>query len=335
MISVPPLAASAHPGHHLRSLLGYAVLAPSSHNSQPWRFLVNGTTISVCADRVRALPVVDPFDRELIISCGAALLNLRVALNHAGLAHTIGTFPSEVDPDLLALVRVCDDGYSDASLGALFDAIADRVTTRAPFESTAVPDEIQQALIAAGIAEGTDIACVDSIAHRARVAELVAQADRQQFADPRFRRELASWIDPRRHVDGMPAFAAGVPALLDFAAPVVTTAVRTFDLGNGLAALHHQLVGASPLIVCIATARDDREAWLAAGQALERILLVATRAGYTASYLNQPIETTELRTHLRHMLGLRGEPQLLLRVGRGPHMPHSPRRPLDDVISYS
>ncbi|UEP31827.1 MULTISPECIES: Acg family FMN-binding oxidoreductase [unclassified Burkholderia] len=335
MISVPPLAASAHPGHHLKSLLGYAVLAPSSHNSQPWRFLVNGTTISVCADRVRALPVVDPFDRELIISCGAALLNLRVALNHAGLAHTISTFPSEVDPDLLAVVRVCDDGYSDASLGALFDAIPERVTTRAPFESTAVPDEIQQELIAAGVAEGADVACVDSIAHRARVAELVAEADRQQFADPRFRRELASWIDPRRHVDGMPAFAAGVPALLDFAAPVVTTAVRTFDLGNGLAALHHQLVGASPLIVCIATVRDDREAWLAAGQALERILLVATRAGYTASYLNQPIETAGLRAHLCHMLGLHSEPQLLLRVGRGPHTRHSPRRPLDEVISFS
>ncbi|QTD94741.1 Acg family FMN-binding oxidoreductase [Burkholderia anthina] len=335
MISVPPLAASARPDQHLRSLLGYAVLAPSSHNSQPWHFLVNGATISVCADRMRALPVVDPFDRELIISCGAALLNLRVALNHTGLAHTISTFPSEVDPDLLALVRVCDDGYSDASLGTLFDAIADRVTTRAPFESTAVPDEIQQALIAAGVAEGADIACVDAIAHRARVAELVAEADRQQFADPRFRRELASWIDPRRHVDGMPAFAAGVPALLDFAAPLVTTAVRTFDLGNGLAALHHQLVGASPLIVCIATARDDRDAWLAAGQALERILLVATSAGYTASYLNQPIETAELRAHLRHMLGLRGEPQLLLRVGRGPHTPHSPRRPLDEVISFS
>ncbi|WP_321797245.1 Acg family FMN-binding oxidoreductase [Burkholderia sp. BCC1988] len=335
MISVPPLAASAHPDQQLRELLGYAVLAPSSHNSQPWRFLVNGATISVCADRVRALPVVDPFDRELIISCGAALLNLRVALNHAGLAHTIGTFPSEVDPDLLALVRVCDDGYSDASLGTLFDAIPERVTTRAPFESTAVPHEIQQALIAAGVAEGADVACVDALAHRARVAELVAEADRQQFADPHFRRELASWIDPRRHADGMPAFAAGVPALLDFAAPVVTMAVRTFDLGDGLAALHHQLVGASPLIVCIATVRDDRDAWLAAGQALERILLVATRAGYTASYLNQPIETAGLRAHLRHMLGLRGEPQLLLRVGRGPHTPHSPRRPLDEVISFT
>ncbi|RQU90325.1 nitroreductase [Burkholderia cenocepacia] len=333
MMSVPPLAASAHVDDQLKSLLAYAVLAPSSHNSQPWRFIVNGATIAVCADRVRALPVVDPFDRELIISCGAALLNLRVALDHAGLAHTISTFPSEVDPDLLALVRVCDDGYSDRSLGGLFDAIQARVTTRAPFESTAVPDEIQRELIAAGVAEGAEVACIDSIAHRARVAELVAQADQQQFADPRFRRELASWIDPRRRVDGMPAFAAGVPTLLDFAAPVVTMAVRTFDLGNGLAALHHQLVGASPLIVCLSTVRDDREAWLAAGQALERILLVAARAGYTASYLNQPIETAALRADLGRTLGLRGEPQLLLRVGRGPHTPHSPRRPLDEVIS--
>ena len=131
------------------------------------------------------------------------------------------------------MVRVCDDGYSDASLGALFDAIPERVTTRAPFESTAVPDDLQRELIAAGVAEGAEITCIDSIAHRARVAELVAEADQQQFADPRFRRELASWIDPRRHADGMPAFAAGVPTLLDFAAPVVTMAVRTFDLGNG------------------------------------------------------------------------------------------------------
>ncbi|MFP3632395.1 nitroreductase family protein, partial [Burkholderia sp. SIMBA_045] len=62
MISVPPLAASAHPEDQLKALLAYAVLAPSSHNSQPWRFVVNGATISVCADRMRALPVVDPFD---------------------------------------------------------------------------------------------------------------------------------------------------------------------------------------------------------------------------------------------------------------------------------
>ncbi|MGZ2744920.1 Acg family FMN-binding oxidoreductase [Burkholderia stagnalis] len=333
MTSVTSLAAGVHLDDQLRSLLRYAVMAPSSHNSQPWRFVIDGNSIAVCADRVRALPVVDPFDRELIISCGAALLNLRVALNHAGFAHTIRTFPSDVDPDVLALVRICDDGYSDADLGALFDAIPNRVTTRAPFDATPVPDALQRDLIAAGAAEGANVGCADSIARRARIAELIAEADRAQFEDARFRRELASWIDPRRRVDGMPAFAAGVPALLDFASPVVTTAVRTFDFGNGLAALHHQLVGASPLLACIATGRDDRDAWLAAGQALERMLLVAARAGYTASFLNQPIEVGELRKRLGDMLDLGGVPQLLLRIGRGPHTPHSPRRPLGEVVS--
>ncbi|AEA60751.1 Acg family FMN-binding oxidoreductase [Burkholderia gladioli] len=333
MTSLAPSAANARLDSQLGLLLRYATMAPSSHNSQPWRFLVDRNTISVCADRMRALAVIDPYDRELIISCGAALLNLRVALSHAGLAHTISTFPSEADPDLLALIRVCNDGFIDNDLATLVDAIEKRVTTRAPFEDTAVPPALQHALVAAVIAEGAGAVAVDGVADRMRIAELVAEADRQQFHDPRFRRELASWIDPRRHLDGMPAFAAGVPALLDFSAPLVTSAVRTFDLGNGLAALHHQLVEASPLIVCIRTAGDDREAWLVAGQALERMLLVATNAGYTASYLNQPIETSGPRDSLRRMLALRGTPQLLLRIGRGPHTPHSPRRPLTDVVS--
>jgi hypothetical protein len=65
-----------------RFAVGYAILAPSSHNTQPWRFIVNGDELLVCADRNRSLPHIDPFDRELIISCGAALFNMRVALAH-------------------------------------------------------------------------------------------------------------------------------------------------------------------------------------------------------------------------------------------------------------
>ena len=85
--------------------LRYATLAPSSHNSQPWRFMVDGDTISLLADRTRSLPVVDPYDRELLISCGAALLNLRAALAHFGHGFAINLFPTELEPDLLARVR--------------------------------------------------------------------------------------------------------------------------------------------------------------------------------------------------------------------------------------
>ena len=317
----------------LRFALRYAVLAPSSHNTQPWRFLIDGDTVQVCADRLRALPVVDPFDRELLMSCGAALFNLRVALSHFGLAYAIALFPSEADPDVVALVRVSRHGHGDATIAPLFDAITQRTTTRAPFADEPVAEAVQQRLIDACEAEGALAACLHTRADRQAVAHLVAEADHTQFADPRFRRELAAWIHPRRRDDGMPAYGSAVSGLLDFAVPLVSAVVRVFDAGAGVPATHRHLVDGSPLIVGIATLRNDREAWLAAGQALERMLLVAVGEGLTASYLNQPIEVTTLRVQISGLLHLDATPQLLLRVGRGPRTAHAGRRPLSDVIA--
>lgn len=329
------LERSASMEERLRFALRCAVLAPSNHNAQPWRFIVGENAVLVCADRLRALAVSDPFDRELIIGCGAALFNLRVALSRLGLACSIALFPAGADPDLVAEVRILPNGYRDETLPALFDAIATRVTTRQPFDDKPVDPAIERALVAAGTAEGVDVACVSELVERERIALLVALADRQQFGDPRFRRELANWIHPRRREDGMPAYATDMLPLLDFATPLAASVIRTFDLGGGMAATHHRLVVGSPLIVCLSTGSDDREAWLAAGQALERVLLVAAQSGLTASYLNQPIEVDGLRERLAALVGLGAcaNPQLLLRVGRGPRVPHSPRRALSDVVA--
>jgi hypothetical protein len=282
---------------------------------------------------MRALPVVDPFDRELIISCGAALFNLRVALSRFELAYAITPLPSSADPDVLAHLRVIPDGRCDKGLTALFDAIALRVTTRETFADEPMSPEFQRRLLDAGTAEGCDTVCVESAASREQLAALIGEADQAQFKDPRFRRELASWIHPRRLQDGMPALSSGARALLDFAVPLVSSIIRTFDLGGGLAAAHHTLVAGSPLLLCIGTGTDDAAAWLAAGQALERVLLSAAAEGMTASYLNQPIEVASLRARLRAALDLDAVPQLLIRVGRGRAAPHSPRRPIAEVVS--
>jgi hypothetical protein len=218
-------------------------------------------------------------------------------------------------------------------LHALFDALTVRVTTRAPFVDEPVAAALQQKLIDACSTEGATACCVEKKAEREMLAQLIADADHAQFADPRFRRELASWIHPLRRDDGMPAYGSGVGVLLDFTVPLVTSVVRLFDAGAGVPATHRHLAEGSPLMMGIATTRDDREAWLAAGQALERMLLVAASEGLTASYLNQPIEVEPLREQLKTLLNMTAVPQLLLRVGRGPRVRHAPRRRLSDVVS--
>jgi hypothetical protein len=315
-----------------RFAVRYAILAPSSHNSQPWRFVVNGDELLICADRTRSLPNIDPYDRELIISCGAALLNLRVALAYFNVPVEITTFPQSSDPDIVARIVFPASGPVFKDLAELFEAITKRATNRRAFIEEDVPDAVVEGLKSAAVSEGVDVEFARTLAERERVATLIARADQHQFDDPRFRRELASWIHPSRSNDGMPAASQGLGALTDVATPIIAMAIRTFDLGNGVAAAHEQLARGSPLLAALSTPMDNKEGWLAAGLGLQRLLLIATKGEYSTSYLNQPIEVAELRTRLASELSIAGYPQLLLRIGRGFSVSHSPRRPIADVL---
>jgi hypothetical protein len=105
-----------------------AILAPSSHNTQPWRFVSGGRELLICADRTRSLPNIDPFDRELIISCGAALFNLRVALAHFLIPVEITTLPYSAEPDVVARIAFPESGPALKELADLFNAITKRAT---------------------------------------------------------------------------------------------------------------------------------------------------------------------------------------------------------------
>lgn len=322
-------------GDRLRFAARYAVLAPSSHNSQPWLFRVIGGTLELFADRTRALPVVDPHDRELTVSCGAALLHLRVALQHFGQVPHVKILPDRRNHDLLARVQFDVDEVAepDPSLEALFAAIPSRRTYRRAFEPGDVFPVLVEEFERDAKREGAVFIPLVDEGRRQQLVELVAEGDRRQFASAAFRRELAAWMhwNRTRSRDGLPGYALEMGELEALVGPL---AVRTFDLGEGRAAKDRELADHSPLLAVIATPHDTPADWLAAGQALSRVLLRGAANGVGASYLNQPVEVAELRSVLAAALGTVFVPQLVLRMGLvPPEVPRpTPRRPAADVL---
>ena len=316
----------------LRAAVRHAVRAPSSHNSQPWRFVLADGTLELRADRSRALPVVDPDDRELVISCGSALFHLCLALRHFGSASHVERLPVFRDPDLLARVEVTGAWERTAEDEALFHAIPERHTNRQPFEDRHLPEGLGQALEAAAQASGTWLHVFRSREARSAIASLIAEADRIQMADKRFRRELAAWLRPNwtERRDGMPGFTLGLGDVMAAAGPLI---VRTFDVGKGRAAHDEELAEGSPILALLGTSRDTPYHWLEAGEALSHVLLRAQVDGVSASYLNQPIEIVELRPRLQRIAGRPGYPQMLLRLGIGREVSGTPRRPVSEVLT--
>jgi hypothetical protein len=309
----------------LHELVAAATRAPSVHNVQPWRFRPRPGGLEVHIDRMRALPVHDPFDRELTISVGAAVTTLEVAARAAGWGPRTRVHPSEHDPDLLAVVELGERAVPSDDDIALAAAITQRVTHRGAFRPDALPDGLLPALVAAGEDEGVALVPIEGEAALTDLAAVVAGADRTQFGDVRWRRELAMWMHPERTVDGMP-----LPPGSSLWTRLTTTTPGEVVHAD---APDRSLVLTAPLVAVLTTTEDQRGPWLTAGRALQRVLLTAARAGVQAGYLSQACQVEDARRGVRYLVGGERHPQSILRFGV-PDRPRrlTDRRPVDHVL---
>lgn len=309
-----------------------ATMAPSVHNTQPWQFVISGGRLAMRTDRTRQLRVLDPTGRQMVISCGCALFNARVACAADGYLPHISRQPEGSDSDLFARLSLGDAPAvleTEDDIGGLDAVVELRQTNRRRFADEAVPDDVVDVLVRAAAMESSILVQVTRPEHRLAVATLSQKADALQNANPAYRAEIRAWTtdDPTRR-DGIPAMAVPhVDAGSEDEVPI-----RDFDMhGNGwLPTATHSTK--DQCLLLLGTEEDTPKAWLRAGEALERILLEITKLGYAASPLTQVVEIPTTREALRQELALGMHPHVLLRVGRAPLTPATRRRKLSDVL---
>jgi Nitroreductase family len=319
-----------------RYVVTEAIWAPSVHNTQPWRFMADGPQISLYADADRDLPVADPDGREMMISCGAALFNVRLALRSLGYIPETRVRPDPAQPTLVAQVSWRERAPVSGFEQLLAGQVRRRRTHRGAFDPEPLPHDLLGALRRNALRDGVALRIVADDRRRALLAATVETAERELRLDGERVRELARWAPAPGHArdDGVPA--TSYPARAEHTDPYFPGRDFAHGHGWGMPPLSSARAPRAAGVVGLLTTAADRPVdWVNAGQALQRILLTASTCGAAVALHSQPVELPWLREFIRIKLSDGAYPHLVLRIGMVIQAAVSVRRDPDEVLFSS
>ncbi|WP_207215743.1 Acg family FMN-binding oxidoreductase [Pseudolysobacter antarcticus] len=315
----------------MRELVRLATLAPSSHNTQCWRFRISGSSILIAPDLTRRCPAVDPDDHHLFVSLGCAAENMV----HAALASGLHAEP-RFDPIGDGRIAVNLEA-TQGRISPLFQAIFERQCTRGDYDGQPISTPELSQLEQAGTGDGVSVRLLTARPAMESVLAYVVEGNTAQMNDAAFVAELKAWIrfsadEALRTGDGLFAGTTGNPALPRWLASRMMGLFFTPKSENER---YSRQIRNSAGIAVFASERNDKAHWVEAGRCYERFALQATALGIRNAFLNQPVEVSTVRPQFAAWLGLKaGErPDLVVRFGRGPSMPFSMRRPVQAVLA--
>ncbi|MFJ2666363.1 Acg family FMN-binding oxidoreductase [Nocardia fluminea] len=312
----------------IRAAIRLGCRAPSVHNTQPWRWVFDGTRLRLLRDTDRRLTAADPHGRQAVISCGAVLHHVRTAFATHGWRTETTRLPDPTRPDLLATIEFLPWPDPPIAVFRRAEAIGQRYTDRLPMAEPIGWASVRLALDALVSPHEVTLDVLDEEA-RARLSLASEQSDALRRYDMEYQGELRWWA-------GHPGTPEGVPpsALTSESEHARVGVARSFP-SRGPSARRGDLRDHARLLVL--TAVDETPMmWLHTGEALSAVLLECTASGMATCALTHITELAAGRRLLSSLIGHPGVPQVILRVGTASDdqaPPATPRRPLTDILT--
>ena len=283
----------------IKFLVRYGILAPSTHNSQPWKFKIEDNSLEIIPDLERSLGELDPDNRELFISLGAAAKNIEIAADYFGMI-----FKKE------GLKFSFENGKKAAGKNKLFKGITRRKTDRGEYKPNQIDKEI--------LGKIEEVTVIDQKKDKEKLAEIIYESDIVWFKKKRLVEELEYWL-----------LKGGTANLLEEMKKMSLDEVTKSENNR-------KLVEAAPLLIVIGSKEDNQKAWIETGEKLEEVVLKLAINQISHGYFNSVVELETQRKKLIKLLNLKSIPQLMLRAGIASQVSEqAPRRPIDEVIISS
>lgn len=313
----------------LEELVRMATLAANSHNTQPWKFRLEGQSIAILPDFARRTTAVDPDDHHLFVSLGCAAENLVTAAAALGRGSAV-VIGAGAEPQIDIALSAAQPGVQE-----FYQAIPLRQSTRSVYDGQPISPGDMTLLETAAREEGVSVLFFTEAADREAILDFVIQGNSAQMDDPAFVQELLDWIrySPARAVttgDGLFGACSGNPVLPEWIGPTLFGMVFRKTSENDK---YRDQIRSSAGIAVFVGERPDPEHWIKVGRSFQRFALQATALGIRNAHVNQPIEVPSVRPEFARWLGMPdARPDLVIRFGRAPAMPMSLRRPISAVL---
>lgn len=306
-----------------------AILAPSGHNTQPWKFSIREKEIKLLPDFSRRLPFVDPDDRELFISIGCALENLLIACHRFGFDAQTDYFPDDA-PDCIRITL----SKSEEALNSLYEYIPIRQSTRPYYDGKPIRDDDLYTLSMVRTDDGVSIRLFSTKQDMEPVIQISSEGCRQKYADKTFIHELETWVrfnekEAQKSSDGLYTACIGAPSVPRWLGKRYLYSASP----ESTAKKDEQKLRSSAVLAIISSEADDRLSWVKTGRTIERFVLTAVSLNLKSAFVSQALQIPALRHQLQQELGLGSRaPQFLVRLGYAADAARSYRRPIEQVL---
>jgi len=318
----------------LRFVASCGLLAPSVHNTQPWKFDISQSQLTVTVQHQLQLPIADKSGQGLFLSIGCCLFNMEVAANRLGfqLCYTIDS-----NKPVKVVVGLIKKKTKPFFSNDLFETIFKRWSDKGLYLSKPVPTHLLTEIQSfSKHFRGISTTLVDDKKLKTEVTELYLEAASRVSLNKKFGTEISHWVraNTTKKFDGMPGFVNGLPLLLSLVSPyVLKLSQKPLKIQ---AQADYQKLKSSPVVGFLSSTDQSVASWIETGRAYELLHLFVTVNGLSCAPMAAIVEDDQTSQKLLALTKKNNRfiPHIFFRLGYSNNQEvHTPRRPLEYCLS--